>query len=111
MLVFASAAAKVRGVALSSTSTVEEARAQLRDNLDWRGSLSKARAFCQAFLWLEDAEPDVKTGEGLNVTARDGAMRDEYERARAFVDARSSASSSASGPRVTRLRPSPRFRG
>jgi hypothetical protein len=93
-------------VALTSGSTVDEARAQLRNNLRWRGSASMAEAFCEAFLFLEDAEPDG-SAEGASWNARVDSLREEYRAARAYAD---SASSSA-GPRATRLRPSPRFRG
>lgn len=94
-------------MALGSTSTPADARAQLRDNLRWRGSASSAEAFCEAFLFLEDAEPDGST-EGAAWSARAETLRDEYDAARTFAD---SQAGSRSRPRATRVRPGPGFRG
>lgn len=93
-------------MALTSTSTVADARAQLRDNLSWRGSASKAAAFCEAFLFLEDAEPDG-AAEGASWASRAEKLREDYDIARAYAD----STTGSTGPRATRLRPSPRFRG
>jgi SOS response regulatory protein OraA/RecX len=95
-------------MALSSLSTVDDARAQLRDNLSWRGRASRAEAFCEAFLFLEDAEPDG-SAEGAAWSARAEKLQDEYDAARAYADSQSSTS--ATGPRATRVRPAARFRG
>lgn len=95
-------------MALTSSSTVADARAQLRNSLRWRGSASTAEAFCEAFLFLEDAEPDG-SAEGSAWRARVETLRSEFVAARAYAD--SASSSTTTGPRATRLRPSPRFRG
>lgn len=87
-------------MALTSDSTVADARAQLRDNLSWRGSASSAGLFCEAFLFLEDAEPDG-SAEGAAWSARAEKLREEYDKARAYADARSS---SRPGPAATRMR-------
>lgn len=93
-------------MSLSSSSTVAEARAQYRDNLDWddSGSVSKAKLYRQAIRFLLDAEPDG-SAEGASWTAR--SLESELVRVNAFLDSQTAAA----GPRATRLRPSPRFRG
>lgn len=95
-------------MALSSTSTIAEARAQYRDSGGWRrtGSVSLAHDRLEAIEFLMDAEPNG-SAEGTSWTAQD--LRDQREELVAFIAARDS--SARPGPRATRLRPSPRFRG
>lgn len=45
-------------MSLSSTSTLANAKAQLADNLDWLGSVSKAKLYREAALWMLHNKPE-----------------------------------------------------
>jgi hypothetical protein len=108
-MAFVREATNFRDVALSSTSTVDDARAQYRNSGGWRrdGSVALAHDRLEAIEFLKDAEPNG-SADGISWSSPD--RKAEEDEVRAFIAARDT-SASAGGPRATRLRPSPRFRG
>jgi hypothetical protein len=98
-----------RGVALSSSSTVAEARAQFRDSGSWRrdGSVSLAHDRLEAIDWLRDAEPNG-SAEGVAFTSQGYA--EERAELLAFIEA-NDPTASTRGPSATRMRPGRKFRG
>ena len=69
-------------MALTSSSTVTQAFAQLNDNLAWDTSPSKAADYLEAARWLQANRADsAKQGVSLNWES----LADEIAEARAYV--------------------------
>lgn len=96
-------------MALTSSSTVDDARAQFRDNAGWlaSGSVTMANAFREALLFLLDSDPI--SGSIAGGTFSRATLEKELDRVTAFISGKSSAA--RVGPIVTRMVPSQRFRG
>ena len=93
-------------MALTSSSTVPEIEAQYRDNCDWddTGSVAKAKLCRQAIRYIRRT-PASGSAEGVSWTDHDFGA--ELAALNAFL----ASATQSNGPRATRLRPSPRFRG
>lgn len=93
-------------MALSSSSTIDDAVAQYRDSCGWQGSgsVSTARDFAEACRWLTQASPTGVSAKGISVSG--GDLTAQLERVDAWLEANAPTRRG-----VTRVRPSPRFRG
>ena len=96
-------------MSIDSTSTVEEAKAQLQDNLDYEsaGSVAKARLYIEACNWLRGTLPATSTETQVagttSVTYDQQSLKDMIADARAFIDNTGDLPVSTSALRVRQL--------
>lgn len=100
-------------MALSSSSTIADARAQYRNSLGWRRSQSVdlANDLVEAIDFLIDAEPKAGTAEGGSFDRGTDILALRAEAVTWLSENASSSGTSTTRPRATRMVPSPRFRG
>jgi len=70
-------------MALSSTSTLEDALAQYNNNLNWEGDLTAARAALAAVRWILVNRPKIIATNDRNISFE--ALSLEKERIESFI--------------------------
>ena len=84
-------------MALTSTSTLQNALDQFADNLSWEGSSAKAVLYLEAIRWIMVRRAfDTKTADGKSVSYSESWYEKEAERVQPYVKIASSTSNRTS---------------
>ena len=92
-------------MALTATSTIDDALGQLNANLAWEGDATAAEAFLEAGRFLLFNQPESHAGQQVTVNWRN--LQKELDRAAAYV-ASQGATAAAARARFTRVKFIPR---